>query len=331
MEKLADTIGEFIGGLLPEPPRVSLVAMDEIAKEGRLRLWRREQRKLDANFHPSSLSDPCMRFDVVRLMVVGKTWDQEENPVDLRVVPDPDDSLFDYILHRRFDIGTALHEMEQTKYFGETPRVLGRWQCTSCGQMLHTPQLRPDPCENVVTVRYSNGKLQDERYCHKKGTWVYHEVRMQHKKLGIRARVDLPVLHQGRVYLGDIKTLGGSSDGKRKGRWEMLQDYGRPFSKDEIQVKIYIFLANEGEYFQYPVDEGILRYVHQGDPEAQPVHFAVARDPGVESWLHEYIGTVRRLASEGRWKVATCWCNKKTQARAKRCSLRPLCFPKEKK
>jgi hypothetical protein len=319
MKELADTVGEFIGGLLPEPPRGAAMSLDEIAEEGRLVLWKKEQRKLDNKFHPSSLADPCMRFDVVRLMLVAKAWDQKKNPINLRVVPDPDPSLFDYILHRRFDVGTALHEMEQGKYFGNTARLLGRWRCSSCGMTLHKAQLRPEPCDNVVTVRYSNGKLQEERYCHKKGVWEYQEVRMQHKKLAISSRIDLPILYQARVYIGDLKTLGAS-------RWEQLQRYGRPFPKDELQLKIYLFLANEGGYFQYPVDEGILRYIHQGDPEAGSVHFGVARDPNVEAWLYEYIGTVRQLASKGRWKVATCWCNKKTQARAKRCPLRPLCF-----
>lgn len=319
MKALADTLGEFIGGLLPEPPKGTDVDLDEIARQGRLHLWTGEQRKLDDVFHPSSLSDPCMRFDVVRLMVVHEKWDQEKNPVKLRVIPDPDPELFDYILHRRFDTGTALHEMEQNKYFGTTPRLLGRWRCTSCGITRHKAQLRPEPCDNVVSVRYASGKLVEERYCHKKGAWEYQEVRMQHKALGIRSRVDLPILHQGRVYIGDLKTLGAS-------RWEQLQRYGRCFPKDEAQLKIYLFLANEGDYFQYPVEAGILRYIHQGDPEAGSVHFGVARDPSTENWLHEYIGTVRQLAAKGRWKVATCWCDKKTQARAKRCPLRPLCF-----
>jgi len=323
MKELADVIGNFIGGLLPKPPRGAGINLDEIAEQGRLQVWEREQRKLDANFHPSSLSDPCMRFDVVRLMLVGGVWDQKKNPIDLRILPNPDTSLFDYILHRRFDVGTALHEMEQNKYFGETPSLLGRWRCTSCGMTLHKPQLRPQPCDNMVSVRYASGKLQEERYCLKKGAWEYQEVRMQHKELSIRSRIDLPILYQGRVYIGDLKTLGA-------GRWEQMQRYGRCFAKDEMQLKIYLFLANEGEYFNYPVEEGILRYIHQGDPEAGSVHFGVSRDPSVERWLHEYIGMVRQLAAESRWEVATCWCNKKTQARAKRCPLRPLCFPKKK-
>jgi hypothetical protein len=324
MKELADTIGAFIGGLLPEPPRGAGVSLDEIAEEGRLGLWIKEHRKLDAAFHPSQLADPCMRFDVVRLMVVGKIWDQKKNPVELRVIQKPDPSLFDYILHRRFDTGTALHEMEQGKYFGRTPKILGRWRCSCCGITRHKPQLLPAPCDNVVTVRYASGKLIEERYCHKKGAWEYQEVRMQHKELGIRSRIDLPILHQGRVYIGDLKTLG-------TGRWEQLKRFGRCFPKDEMQLKIYLFLANAGEYFQYPVEEGILRYIPQGDPEEGSRHFGVARDPNVEAWLCEYIGTVRRLAEERRWQVATCWCSKKTQARAKRCPLRPLCFPKKKK
>ena len=319
MKDLADTIGNFIGGLLPEPAKGSPVDLDEIAKDGRLSLWKAEQRKLDAAFHPSSLADPCMRFDVVRLMLVGDWWDHKKNPIALQVSPIPDPNLFDYILHRRFDIGTALHEMEQNSYFGRTTSLLGRWECSSCGMMLHKPQLRPEPCDNVVTVRYANGKIQDERHCAKRGTWKYHEVRLQHKELGIRSRIDLPVLHQGRIHIGDLKTLGA-------GRWAQLERFGRPFPKDEMQLKIYLFLAEAGEYFQYPVDTGILRYVHQGDPEAAPVHFGVSKDPAVESWLYEYIGTVRKLAAQGRWEVATCWCDKKTQARAKRCPLRPLCF-----
>ncbi len=324
MKELADTIGEFIGGLLPEPPLVADVNLDEIAEQGRLSLWAQEHRKLDDVFHPSSLADPCMRFDVVRLMVVAETWDYEKHRINLAVVPDPDPSLFDYTLHRKFDTGTALHEMEQNKYFGETPKLLGRWKCTSCGMTLHKPQLRPEPCDNTVTVRYSSGKLQEERYCQKNGLWAYKEVGLAHKELGIRARIDLPILHQGRVYIGDLKTLG-------VGRWEQLQRYMRSFPKDEMQLKIYLFLANAGNYFQYPVETGILRYIPQGDPDAGSLHFGVARDLNVESWLHEYIGTARDLAKDGRWSVATCWCTKKTQARAKRCPLRPLCFPKKKK
>jgi len=320
MKDLADTLGEFIGGLLPEPPLAADINLDEIAEAGRLDLWRKEQRKLDANFHPSSLSDPCMRFDVVRLMVVGKTWDNEKHPIAMTINPDPDPNLFDYILHRRFDTGTALHEMEQDRYFGRTPKLLGWWRCTSCNRIVRTAQTRPkDRCDNIVTVRYPNGKLAEERYCQKHGDWEYQEIHMQHKDLAIRSRIDLPIIHQGRVYIGDLKTLG-------TGRWDQLQRFGRPFQKDETQVKIYIFLAVEGGYFNFPVGGGILRYVHQGDPEAKPIHFGVARDPAVENWLHEYIGTVRKLAVEGRWEVATCFCQKKTQARAKRCALRPLCF-----
>ncbi len=321
MQELANTIGEFIGGLLPGPPQGAAINLDEIAEEGRLDLWSEEHRKLDDAFHPSSLSDPCMRFDVVRLMVFRKTWDYEKHEVDLAVKPEPDPELFDYILHRRFDVGTALHEMEQNKYFGRTPKLLGRWLCRNCNQILHQPQTRPNRrCVNMVRVQ--KGDEYIERPCRDFCTWKYLEVRMQHEKLGIRSRIDLPVLHQGRVYIGDLKTLG-------LGRWEQLQRYGMPFPKDELQLKIYIFLANAGGYFQYPVDAGILRYIHQGDPEAGAVHFGIARDPAVETWLHEYIGTVRALVDEGRWEVATCWCGKKSQARAKRCPLRPLCFPKK--
>jgi len=323
MEELANTLGDFIGGLLPEPPRSAMIDLDSIAEQGRLSLWGREQRDLTAAFHPSSLSDPCMRFDVVRLMLVGKTWDHEKFPINMQISPTPDANLFDYVLHRRFDVGTALHEMEQNKYFGESPKLLGRWRCSCCGVTRHTAQPRPQPCDNVVSVRYANGVLVEDRYCRRQGAWEYQEVRMQHSELGIRARIDLPILHQGRVYIGDLKTLGA-------GRWEQLQRYGRCFPKDEMQLKIYLFLANEGGYFQYPVEEGILRYIHQGDPEAGSVHFGVVRDPVAEDWLREYIGTVRKLASESRWSVATCTCNKKTQARAKRCPLRPLCFPKSK-
>lgn len=318
MKELADAIGEFIGGLLPEPPRGAGANLDEIAEQGRLELWFKEHRKLDDVFHPSSLADPCMRFDVVRLMVVAKTWDYKKYGIDLAVRPEPDPALFDYILHRRFDTGTALHEMEQNKYFGATPKILGRWRCRNCNQILEHPQIRPEKaCTNRVWVKKKDEEIQ--RPCKEYGSWEYLEIRMQHPKLNIRSRIDLPILHQGRVYIGDLKTLGA-------GRWEQLQKYGRCFQKDETQLKIYLFLANEGEYFQYPVEEGILRYIHQGDPEAGSVHFGVARDPNVETWLREYIGTVRQLAAKGRWEVATCWCGKKTQARAKRCSLRPLCF-----
>jgi len=323
MEELANTIGDFIGGLMPEPPRGAGVDLDRIAEQGRLSRWGREQRALTADFHPSSLSDPCMRFDVVRLMLVGKTWDHKKIPIDMQISPTPDANLFDYVLHRRFDVGTALHEMEQNKYFGESPKLLGCWKCSCCGVTRDTVQLRPQPCDNVVSVRYANNVLVENRCCSEQGTWEYQEVRMQHSELNIRARIDLPILHQGRVYIGDLKTLGA-------GRWEQLQRYGRCFPKDEMQLKIYLFLANEGGYFQYPVEEGILRYIHQGDPEAGSIHFGVARDPVAEKWLREYIGTVRNLASERRWPVATCTCNKNTQARAKRCPLRPLCFPKNK-
>ena len=320
MKGFAEILGSLIVGLMPEPPKKASIDLDHIAMNGRLYLWSKEHRNLDDVFHPSSLSDPCMRLDVVRLMVVAKVWSYEEHGINLTVIPNPDSSLFDYILHRRFDTGTALHEMEQNKYFGAIPgKLLGRWRCTNCGVIEHQIQIRPAPCNKWVRI-YEGSRLVDERKCTDLGAWEYLEVKLQHPKLGIRARIDLPILAgMERIVIADLKTLGS-------GRWEQLQKYGKPFPKDVTQLKIYLFLANSGNFFQYPVDEGILRYIHQGDPEVGSVHFGVARDARVETWLHEYIGTVRQLAAKGRWEVATCACDKPTQARAKRCPLSPLCF-----
>jgi hypothetical protein len=323
MKELADAIGGLVKATMPAPPAQASIDLDAIARRGRLNLWKKEMRVLDDKFHPSQLADPCMRYDVVRLMVVADAWDYYKYGIDLKAgQPDPDPALFDYILHRRFDVGTALHEMEQNKYFGGAPgQLLGRWRCRSCGVIRWKITPLPDPCTNVVTVRYESGKMVEERYCAEQGqTWEYKEVSLGDKELGISARVDLPLLDTPqKIVIADLKTLGD-------GRWKQLERYGRPFQKDENQLKIYLYLANGGTYFPFPVEEGILRYIHQGDPEVGSVQFGVSRDPRIESWLHEYIGTVRKLAGEGRWKVASCVCTKSTQARAKRCPLSPLCF-----
>lgn len=324
----ADTIGEYISKTMPTMPTRGSIDLDTIAMRGRLHLWQQSVRELDDRFHPSSLSDPCMRFDVVRLMVVKGLWDYDKHDIELRVgKPTPDPSLFDYNLQRKFDIGTALHKVEQDWYFGGRPgQLVGRWVCRSCGTTRWSITTRPTPCTNSVTVRREDGILVDERQCSEQGqTWEYKEVYLFDKELNISAKVDLPLLVRDsrsasdHLVIADLKTLGA-------GRWDRLIRYNRPFPKDENQVKIYLILCRRTETFPIFVREGALRYIHQGDADAGSRQFVVPYDRKMESWLYSYINTVNDIVEQRVWELSSCVCQKPTQARAKRCPLRPLCF-----
>lgn len=317
MNPVSEGMAGFLNALLPPVCKKSTIDLDSLAKAGREILWAVEQaewaRKESEGtfFHPSQLANPCMRFDVLRHLsrIAGSGIKIESKP-----------ESFSYELQRKFDVGHALHDMEQQKYFRLLKdKVIGRWKCSCCGETVEKPCLCPSPCGNHVKV-YGivdrRNVVIDEKLCFDKGDWIYLEPRVKNEIWDIEGRTDLalyvPEYTGGNgIVLVDIKTVGEE-------RWPSITE---PVEKDVRQLQIYLWF--------WPAEAGILRYMAQGRADEPAKHWEVRRDSKVEAWVKNYIETVKKLAQEGRWEVASPACTKATQSRAQRCPAKKTCFPEE--
>lgn len=309
MEDMGRVLGEFIRTMKPDEAVVPLVDLWRLAPAARSRLARTEFRPPTKDFHPSSLCDPCMRFDVMQHMIVDGhpgaakfanlfRWREED---------------FNFKLQRKFDAGTALHEMEQGKYYSHAEHVIGRWRCSNCGEISKIGP-RPTACRNRVIV-FKDGQGSDNRKCENHGTWEYKEIRLTNP-LGIAGRIDLALDMPGTgVVVVDFKFLGEK-------RWKMFSEFKEPFSKDVTQLQIYLGCLQDAG-----AKHGILSYEYMGEPDTKPVAFGVNPKPSVMRSVETYIATVKELAAEGRLTPATMACAKPTASRAVRCPLSTVCFP----
>lgn len=344
MNGLSGGMAGIVNGFRPKVTSEMPVSLDAIAKEGRKILFEKELRKADGKFHPSKLCSPCLKADVIERIILklieedSKEKDvmavmQKLGPVGAKpnavkanptlkaaydVYGGPEEVLlairnesFDYKSYRSMDAGTAIHEMEQQKYFGPSGKVLGFWRCSNCGRVIKEIAHRPEqPCQNEVSVRSWGKDLSTEiiRPCAKFGTWLYEEARGIDTEFDISWKVDLIVeVPEGRIIVDD-KTMNSE-------RWGALEE---PQAKDATQLQIYLW--------QLKAEHGILRYINTGDHQKDPKHFYLARDTKVEMWVKSYIRTVRELVAANRWEDIGGVCDKPTQVRAKRCPFSFLCF-----
>ena len=316
MNPLSDGVAGFLNALLPPPiAKKSAIDLDSLAEKGRELLWMEEQvewAKKEAestSFHPSQLANPCMRFDVLRHL-------SRVDGSGIEIMPTTES--FNYKLQRKFDVGHALHDMEQQKYFRLLKdKVVGRWRCSNCHSQIEEPVKQPPfPCPRVVTVTDPNGGKKITRRCEESGHWIYVEPRVVNEIWDIEGRTDLALfvpeyVGGNGIVLVDIKTVGEE-------RWPSITE---PVEKDVRQLQIYLWF--------WPAEAGILRYMAQGRADESAKHWEVRREPKVEAWVKNYIETVKKLAQEGRWQVASPACTKRTQSRAQRCPAKKTCFPED--
>jgi len=317
MNPLSDGVAGFLNALLPPPiAKKSAIDLDSLAEKGRELLWMEEQvewAKKEAegtSFHPSQLANPCMRFDVLRHL-------SRVDGSGIEIMPTTES--FNYKLQRKFDVGHALHDMEQQKYFRLLKdKVIGRWRCSCCGTTIEKPQLTPKPCVNSIRVYGDpSGSSADRvKVCRNDGRWIYVEPRVVNEIWDIEGRTDLALfvpeyVGGNGIVLVDIKTVGEE-------RWPSITE---PVEKDVRQLQIYLWF--------WPAEAGILRYMAQGRADEPAKHWEVRREPKVEAWVKNYIETVKKLAQEGRWQVASPACTKRTQSRAQRCPAKKTCFPED--
>jgi hypothetical protein len=330
MNGLSGGMAGIINGFRPKVITEMPVSLDAIAKEGRKLLFEKELRKADGKFHPSKLCSPCLKADVIERIILKLIEEDSkekhagavlDNPT-LRAAYDvyggPEEVLvairnesFDYKSYRSMDAGTAIHEMEQQKYFGPSGKVLGFWKCSNCKTVVEEISHMPEsPCQNEVSVRSKTKDFASEiiRPCAKFGTWLYEEARGIDTEFDVSWKVDLIVeVPEGRIIVDD-KTMNSE-------RWGALEE---PQPKDATQLQIYLWLLG--------AEHGILRYINAGDHQKDPKHFYLARDTKVERWVKNYIKTVRELVASNRWEDIGGVCDKPTQVRAKRCPFSFLCF-----
>jgi len=174
MEGLAAGLAGVAVAFRPKVTTDMPVDLDRIAKVGREEFYGREARKANARFNPSGLASPCLKKDVIERILLELLGEGVDGPLDpmleavMEVHGGPEEipfalkrRLFDYRMQRTFDVGTAIHEMEQQKYFGPSAQVLGHWRCSNCHRE-ETSSLMPHPtkpCRNVVAVRNGKGKV----------------------------------------------------------------------------------------------------------------------------------------------------------------------------
>ena len=300
-------IGEAFGAIAYELTKDGgepLIDIDGMRRASRIAAARQKHRAPEKVFYPSSLADPCMRFDVIRWMVASRHPAGEEFAAKLKFNPEAED----YKSNRSFDAGTYLHLMEQEMYFAHGAGVLAAWKCRDCGTKTDDFVLRPTtPCWHCHPGHMDESDEDGLTY------WKYAEAHVYHPA-GIRGKVDLGVATGAGVVIGDFKWVANEA-------WDWVTETA-PKPKDKTQMQIYLWLAN--------AVQGILIYENMGAPAAPPLIKTINPDPRIGDSVLHYIDMVKKLAEEGRFLVATQACPKNTSARAKRCPLRRHCFPEVK-
>lgn len=251
------------------------------------------QEERSPGFHASALYRLCPR-ELALTALAAET----DDAVDERVIG--------VGLQWRFDVGHALHQWIQDRYFGPMGMLEGIWRCSSC-----------------FTERY--GLMPKKPHCipkagHSPARWTFREVPVADPKLGIVGKSDgIYIPSKGKRLVLDIKTVS--------------PDYYmviRGPSIDYIwQAVCYMHLLK--------LDEAIILYVAPTMTEGQDrlpfKEFFVDYDRRIWAQIVAKVTAAAAVLAElkkGRRKIALPGrleaCAVRSSRRANDCPARDLCF-----
>jgi len=196
-------------------------------------------------WHPSQLMEMCPRYEVLRQLVTKDGKKIEDVGIDIRT-------------QMIFDVGTALHEWWQEKYFGPMGVLKGKWRCARCGfktDGMETMPKYPHNCDVGPKIGGTPALIdhnpKDKIKVGHNRTWKFDEVRVESKKWGIVGHSDgIYILGMGSLceedVVLDIKTAGPT----------FWNGGGRPYPSNIFQINLYMWLLG--------LKKGILLYVDKG-------------------------------------------------------------------
>lgn len=200
------------------------------------------------------------------------------------------------ILQAKFDIGHAMHAWYQNKYFGPMGILWGRWNCSSCGDMIRNSFMPEVPCD------CENSRI---------AVWEYVETRVFCQGLNIVGHCDGIIDRgDGDQYVLELKTMDPYLFSKLK----------EPQEAHKCQVRWYAWMQG--------IDKGLIVYIDKSANGKDPIkEFVVKHDSETIEMVRAKIMTCERAFADKTIPERTC--DNKSCAKAKYCSLKTLCFDQD--
>lgn len=197
-------------------------------------------------------------------------------------------------LRKTFDFGNAFHSVAQNTWFGKFGWLVGDWICTNCGEK-YLDQVMPDHvCDKCG---------RDDKY-------HYVELFLEAKEEFVSGHPDGILRLEGVDYLMELKSSNNAN-------FEYIKNFlRRPLDAHLDQIQMYMYLLKK--------KHGLVVYFNKDTSEW--MQFYVYFD---QSRVTNQIGKVKDTKDgikSGVVPFEKRICKVKTCDRAKKCSVRNLCF-----
>lgn len=203
-------------------------------------------------------------------------------------------SFIDARLKQTFDFGRAFHSVVQNEWLAKHG-LWGIWVCQRCGRR-HGPSCHPSKCSCGYEV------------------FLYEEINIKNDSLGIEGHLDGLIQNGSSRSVLELKTCNSK-------QYDLcVRMKKRPLESHIKQVQMYMFLSGcvSAVILYFHKDES---YLHQFDVQFD------------KSVVDDVLSSLKstRDAIAGGYVVSEKVCDSYSCTRAKRCSVRDICFSKGEK
>jgi hypothetical protein len=301
---------DLFAGAIPEEE--SLDAMIENYLKGVDDIVPRRVRRTDG-FHASSVGNMCTRYETMK-----------------RALPRANDSKkFPASLHKRFQLGHAVHERWQRNLLGKMRVLKGNWECSRCARVLKNRFMPDEPCPKcrwqidpttrkrspasrksvdcAIMCKWPGGYSvpgRDCGHCERGGHWVFNETFVKIEKWDLVGSYDGIVLYNGVERILEMKSKDGFAFDK----------VTKPDDKHVIQAQVYMFASG--------VHEAVIAYISKNSGDM--LEFLIKFDPKVIEGIGDNIEIVEKALDDGHLPNGVC--GGPRDYRAKSCPYVDACF-----